>query len=292
MKPASFEYFAPTSLEEALDRIAEVGDDGGKILAGGQSLIPAMNFRLAQPSYLVDLNRVSDLFYIKTEASGDVLIGTMTRDTTVEFSAEVGKVAPMVHECMPFLAHAQIRNRGTFGGAITHGDPAGQVPVVAVAQNFDLHLRSKNADRWVKADEFYIAMYTNLLESDEMLAEIRINKLPARTGTCYRQMARQAGASALVGTATLITLDENGVCSNARAAFMGVSEMPVLSSEISNMLTGQKLTESLISEAVNACVDNELDPGSDMHATPEFRSHLARELGKTALIEAFARAKK
>lgn len=292
MKPASFEYFAPTSLEEALERIAEVGDDGGKILAGGQSLIPAMNFRLAQPSYLVDLNRVAELFYIKPESDGNVLIGAMTRDTTVEFSAEVGKVAPMVQECMPFLAHAQIRNRGTFGGAITHGDPAGQVPVVAVAQNFDLHLRSKNADRWVKADEFYIAMYTNLLESDEMLAEIRIQKLPAHTGTCYRQMARQAGASALVGTATLITLDDKGVCTNARAAFMGVSEMPVLSSEISNMLIGQKLSEALISDAVEACVDHELDPGSDMHATPEFRSHLARSLGKAALTEAFARAQK
>ncbi len=292
MKPASFEYFAPTSLEEALDRVAEVGEEGGKILAGGQSLIPAMNFRLAQPSYLVDLNRIEELFYIKPADNGDVLIGTMTRDTTVEFNAEVGKVTPMIHECMPFLAHAQIRNRGTFGGAITHGDPAGQVPVVAVAQNFGLRIKSKSAERWVNAEDFYVSMYTNVIEHDEMLVEIRLPKLPAHSGTCYKQMARQAGASALVGTATLIALDDKGICKNARAAFMGVSEMPVLSSIISESLVGQKLSEAIINDAVDACVSNELDPGSDMHATPEFRSHLARTLGKAALAEAYARAQK
>lgn len=292
MKPASFEYFAPTSLEEALDRVAEYGDEGGKILAGGQSLIPAMNFRLAQPSFLIDLNRIAELFFIKSDPSGDVLIGTMTRDTTVEFNAEVGKVSPMIHECMPFLAHAQIRNRGTFGGAITHGDPAGQVPVVAVAQNFGLHIKSKTADRWVNAEDFYVSMYTNVIDHDEMLVEIRLPKLPARTGTCYKQMARQAGASALVGTATVITLDEAGVCTTARAAFMGISEMPVLSQEISQVLVGNKITDALISDAVEACVSNELDPGQDMHATPEFRRHLARVLGKAAITEALKRAQK
>lgn len=292
MKPASFEYFSPTSLEEALEKIAEVGNDGGKILAGGQSLIPAMNFRLAQPSYIIDLNRIPELFYIKPATNGDVSIGTMTRDTTVEFNAEVGKVSPMIHECMPFLAHPQIRNRGTFGGAVTHGDPAGQVPVVAVAQNFGLKIQSKSAERWVNAEEFYISMYTNVIEADEMLVEIKLPKLPAHTGTSYKQMARQAGASALVGTATLISLDGSGVCTNARAAFMGVGEMPILSAVISEALIGQKLNAALISDAVENCVSNELDPGQDMHATPDFRRHLARTLGKAALLEAFARAEK
>lgn len=291
MKPASFEYFAPTSLEEALDQVAKVGDEGGKILAGGQSLIPAMNFRLAQPSYLVDLNRIAELFYIKLASNGDVLVGTMTRDTTVEFNAEVGKVAPMVRECMPFMAHPQIRNRGTFGGNISHGDPAGQVPVVAVAQNFGLHIKSNSVDRWVNAEDFYISMYTNVIESNEMLVEIRLPKLPSHTGTSYKQMARQAGASALVGTATLITLDNNDVCTNARAAFMGVGEMPILSKVITEALIGNKLNTEIIHNAVEACVSDELDPGQDMHATPDFRRHLARVLGEKALVEAFARAK-
>jgi carbon-monoxide dehydrogenase medium subunit len=292
MKPASFEYFAPTSVDEALERVAEVGEEGGKILAGGQSLIPAMNFRLAQPAYLVDLNRIPELSFIKSTDNGDLLIGTMTRDTTVEFNAEVGKVAPMAHECMPFLAHAQIRNRGTFGGAITHGDPAGQIPVVAMAQNFGLHIKSKSGDRWVNTEDFYTSMYANVLEHDEMLYEIRIPKLPAHSGSCYKQMARQVGASALVGIATVITLDDKGTCVNARFALMGVAEMAILSKEVTNILVGQKLNEAIISDAVEACVDNELDPGQDMHATPEFRRHLARVLGKAALVEALARAQK
>jgi CO/xanthine dehydrogenase FAD-binding subunit len=292
MKPASFEYFAPTSLEEALDRVAEVGEEGGKILAGGQSLIPAMNFRLAQPASLVDLNRIEELFYIKPASDGGLLIGTMTRDTTIEFNAEVGKVAPMVHECLPFMAHPQIRNRGTFGGALTHGDPAGQLPVVAVAENFNLHIKSKNADRWVRTEDFYLSMYTNVIEHDEMLVEIWMNKHPAHTGTSYKQMARQAGASALVGTAVLLTIDEKDVCKDARVSFMGVSEMPILSHEISNILIGQKLSEEIIHDAVEACVTKELEPGQDMHATSDFRRHLARVLGNAAVEEAFARAKK
>lgn len=293
MKPASFEYFAPTTLEEALERIGEVGNDGGKILAGGQSLIPAMNFRLAQPAALVDLNRVEELFYIKTDPKGDLLIGAMTRDTAVEFHPDVKKVSPMVDECLPFLAHAQIRNRGTFGGAVCHGDPAGQVPVVAVAQNFDLLIKSKaNGERWVKAEDFYLAMYTNVVEADEILIQVKIPKLAAKAGSSYKQTARQAGASALVGVATVLELDEKEQCKDVRLAYMGVSEMPVLSQKSAELMKGQKVTDALIAEAVEACVSDELDPGQDMHATPAFRRHLARELGKAALSEAFARAKK
>lgn len=291
MKPASFEYYGPRTIEEALDRIGEVGNDGGKILAGGQSLIPAMNFRLAQPAALVDLNNVSELFYIKPSKSDGLLIGTMTRDATVEFDPQVAKFSPLVKECLPFLAHPQIRNRGTFGGAITHGDPAGQVPVVAVAQEFKMHIRSVSAERWVVAEDFYVSLFTNVIEPDEMLVELEIPKLAARTGSCYKQTNRQAGASAIVGVATIISLDEQDVCTKARLAYMGVDEMPVLSKEASNILVGQKISEAAIREAVNACVTKELQPGGDMHATPEFRSYLANALGVEALTEAAKRAK-
>jgi len=292
MKPASFEYFAPKTMAEALEKIGQVGDDGGKILAGGQSLIPAMNFRLAQPASLVDLNSVSELFYIKPGTDGSVLVGSMTRDTTVEFDPTIAKLAPMVQECLPFLAHPAIRNRGTFGGALAHGDPAGQLPVVAVAMNFGMKINKTGSDRTVPADEFYTSMYSNVMESDEILTEISIPKLSGRTGTSYKQTARQTGASALVGTAAVITLDDNDVCSVARVAFMGVSEIPVLSSEINSRLVGQKLTPELITSAIDACVENELDPGSDIHATPAFRRHLARVLGVDAVTTAYAKAKK
>lgn len=293
MKPASFEYYAPTTLEEALDRIGEVGNDGGKILAGGQSLIPAMNFRLAQPTALVDLNRVEELFYIKTDATGAVLVGAMTRDTSVEFDPEVKKVAPMLHECLPFLAHSQIRNRGTFGGAVCHGDPAGQVPVVAVAQNYDLLIKSKaNSERWVKAEDFYLSLYTNVVEPDEILVQVKIPKLPAHAGSSYKQTARQAGASAIVGVASVVELDEKEQCKNVRLVYMGVGEMPVFSQKAAEVMVGQKVNDTLIAEAVEACIAEELDPGQDMHATPAFRKHLSRELGKASIQEAFARAKK
>ena len=292
MKPASFEYFAPTSLEEALERVAEVGNEGGKILAGGQSLIPAMNFRLAQPAYLIDLNRIPELFYINPAPNGDILVGTMSRDSTIEKSKEVGAVVPMLHECLPFIGHPQIRNRGTIGGAIAHGDPAGQIPVVAVAQNFGLHIKSKSMDRWVDAENFYTSMYTNVLEADEMLVEIRLPKLPAHSGTSYKQMARQTGASALVGVATMLSLDADEICTNARVVFLGIGEIPVLSKVIPDALRGQKVNEALILDAVDTCVSDELDPGQDMHATSDFRRHLSRVLGKSALLESLARAKK
>jgi CO/xanthine dehydrogenase FAD-binding subunit len=291
MKPASFEYYAPRTIEEALDRIGEVGNDGGKILAGGQSLIPAMNFRLAQPTALVDLNTVNDLFYIKPSSSGGLMIGTMTRDTTVEFDPRVAEISPMTKECLPFLAHPQIRNRGTFGGALTHGDPAGQAPVVAVAQNFRMHIRSASAERWVNAEDFYVTLYTNVIEPDEMLVEFEIPKLAGRTGSSYKQTARQAGASATVGVAAVITIDEKNICTEARVAFMGVDEKPVLSAELPTLLVGQQISTELIKEAVNACVTKELQPGKDMHATPEFRSYLAGMLGVEAVTEAAKRAR-
>ena len=143
MKPASFEYYAPTSVEEALATIAEVGDDGGKVLAGGQSLVPAMNFRMAQPTALVDLNGIKELFFIKPSPAGGLLIGTMTRDRVVELDPLVIERAPIIPECLYWLAHPTIRNRGTFGGALAHSDPAGQLPVVASALNFKFHIQIK-----------------------------------------------------------------------------------------------------------------------------------------------------
>lgn len=292
MKPASFKYFAPSSTEEALSIIAEVGDDGGKVLAGGQSLVPAMNFRMAQPTALVDLNEIKELFYIKPSPKGGLLIGTMTRDRSVELDPLVKERAPMIPECLYWMAHPTIRNRGTFGGALAHSDPAGQIPVVASAMGFNFHIRSKDSDRWVPVDDFFVSIYTTCMEATEILAEIEVPAMPRKTGTSFKQVARQAGESALVGVATLLTLDDSGKVKDGRISYMGVSEKPVLALEAMRLLKGQKPTDELIRDAIEATVINELDPGPDIHASAEYRRHMARSLGVSSVVEAIARAEK
>lgn len=292
MKPASFEYFAPKTLEEALDRIAEVGDDGGKVLAGGQSLVPAMNFRMAQPTALVDLNGISDLYYIKPSQSGGLLIGTMTRDRVVELDPMVKERAPVVPECLYWLAHPTIRNRGTFGGAMAHSDPAGQLPVTAVAMNFKFRIQSKETDRWVEADDFFTSVYTTCIEANEILTEIEVPAPKARTGSAFQQVSRQAGESALVGIASTLTLTADGKIADGRIAYMGVAEKPVLATVAMGMLKGNKPSDELIKEAIYASVEQELDPGADIHASIEYRLHLARSLGINSVKEALARAEK
>jgi carbon-monoxide dehydrogenase medium subunit len=292
MKPASFEYYAPRSLSEALEQISQVGDDGGKILAGGQSLVPAMNFRMAQPTALVDLNRISELFYINPTDSGGLMIGAMTRDRVVELDENVKLRAPMIPECLHWMAHPTIRNRGTFGGALAHSDPAGQLPVVAAALQFNFKLQSKKAERWVNADEFFVSVYTTCLEADEILTAIEVPALGKHSGTSFQQVSRQSGESALVGIATLISLDEAGKIKDGRIAYMGVAEKPVMASAAMDMLMGNKPSDELIADAIKATVSSELDPGADIHASVEYRLHLAQALGVKAVKEAVARAAK
>jgi carbon-monoxide dehydrogenase medium subunit len=291
MKPAPFEYYAPKSIEEALDNLAAAGY-GAKILAGGQSLVPAMNFRMAQPASLVDLNRIPELAFIRPADDGGLLIGAMTRVAVIEFDKLVAQRAPLFQEALPFCAHPQIRNRGTLGGAISHADPAAQMPACSVALDCRYHLRNASADRWVSCDDFFVTLFTTSLEPDEILVEIAVPAMAPHTGTSYNQVARQAGAGALCGVATKLTLDENGNCKDVRLVYMGVSEKPFLSEEAKKVLIGNKITEDAISEAVENCVANELEPGADIHASVEYRRHMSLVLGKKSLTVAHNRAQK
>ncbi len=288
MKPAPFDYYAPTSLEEALDTLAQLGYDG-KVLAGGQSLVAAMNFRMAQPAALVDLNNISELFYIKPAADGGLLIGTMTRSSTVEHDPLIEKKAPLIHEAMPHVAHPQIRNRGTFGGAVAHADPAGQAPGLVLALQAKLLVKSKSAERWVAAEDFFMGPFTPAVDPGEMLVEIAIPPLPPRTGTCYQHVARQKGATSLVGCSTVVTLDEKGACKAARMVLSAVGETPLAVPQAAQLLIGQKPSEEGIRAAAEQAA-KEIDPGSDIHATAEYRRHLAKVLVQHTLKVAFARA--
>jgi xanthine dehydrogenase iron-sulfur cluster and FAD-binding subunit A len=290
LKPAPFDYYAPRSLVEALDRVAQFGYSA-KILAGGQSLIPAMNYRLAQPAALVDLNNVAELFYIRPATDGGVTIGAMTRTSTVERDPLVAQRAPLLAETIPHIAWPQIRNRGTFGGNIAHADPAGHLPAIAVVLNGRYHVRSKRADRWLNSDEFFVAAFTTALEPDELLVEVTLPPMPPRSGWSYRQAARQAGAEAMVGAAALVSLDERGRCSQARIACVSVGETPALAQRAARTLLGQAPTAAAIEAAAVAAATSDVDPGEDIHATADYRRHLVRTLTRQALTEAFERAK-
>ncbi len=293
MKPAPFEYYAPTTRREALSLLAEYGGDA-KPLAGGQSLVPIMNFRLAQPSILVDLNGISDLFGIETAGTG-LRIGAMTRQRSVERSPLVKQYAPLVAEAMPYIAHPQIRNRGTFGGSLAHADPAAELPALAVALDARLRAQRQGSsgadleDRWIAADDFFLGLFTTTLEPDELLVEVEIPALPGHTGTAFEEFARRHGDYALVGTCAVVTLADDGTVERARLVLFSVGDAAVVSTSLSEALLGMLPTGEAIRNAVEA-IEADIDPPSDIHATAAYRRHLAKVLARRTLSRAVERA--
>ncbi len=287
MKPAPFEYFAPESTEEALSLLQQHGDDA-KLLAGGQSLIPTMNFRLAQPAVLIDLNRIGELAYIRESPDG-IAIGAMTRQSMVEKSDLIKHHAPLVFETIPHIAHIQIRNRGTVGGNLAHADPASELPAVMTALQAKFKLQSSNGERWVSAKDFYLGMYMTALQPTEMLSEIEVPDLPSRTGWAFEEIARRHGDYALVGVAVLLTLDDNSCCQQARIVYLSVGDGPVVAEQAAALLQGQSINDSLLREAAEVASQEDIDPEDDIHASAVYRRQLAKVLTERALKRAFSR---
>jgi carbon-monoxide dehydrogenase medium subunit len=288
VKPAPFDYFAPGALDEALALLAEHGDEA-KPLAGGQSLIPAMNFRLARPRVLVDLNRVGALSYIRAEKGG-VEIGAMTRQRAVERSDVIARAAPLLAEAMPAIAHPQIRNRGTVGGSIAHADPSAELPAVALALDARFRARSATGERTIVAADFFKGMLETALEPGELLVEIALPPLRPRTGTAFLEVARRHGDYALVGVAVVVTLDATGRCQAARIALLSVGDGPVLAVEAGKTLAGQKRSDELLRAAADTGAKRDVDPPSDIHASAAYRRRLVEVLTRRALARAYERA--
>lgn len=288
MKPAPFDYFAPATVDEALALLAQHGDEA-KPLAGGQSLIPAMNFRLARPRVLVDLNRIAALSYIRSEKTG-IAIGAMTRQRAVERSDVIAGAAPLLAEAMPSIAHPQIRNRGTVGGSIAHADPSAELPAVALALEARFRAKSATGERWIAANHFFKGMLETALEPGELLVEITFPPLPTRTGTAFLEMARRHGDYALAGVAAVVTLDAKGRCTAARIAFLSVGDGPVLAVEAGKTLVGQSRSDELLRAASDAGAQRDVDPPSDTHASTAYRRRLVAVLTRRALARAFERA--
>jgi CO/xanthine dehydrogenase FAD-binding subunit len=289
MKPAPFEYYAPATEEEAMSYLSEHGYDA-KALAGGQSLIPMMNFRLAQPSILVDLNKISTLSHIHVDEQGELHIGAMTRHATVEHDPLVAKHTPLIYEAMPHIAMPQIRNRGTFGGSMAHADPSAELVAISVALAGRFHLRSQTGERWLPANEFFIGMFTTPMEPDELFIEGVFPALPPRTGWALQEVARRPHDFALVGVATVVTLDQNKRCQSSRIVFLSVSDRPVEAYKAVEVLKNQLPTSEIIRNASEMAAIEDVDPGNDIHASADFRRHLVKVLTGRALTLAFERS--
>lgn len=285
MKPAPFKYYAPTSLDEALSYLAQYGDEA-KVLAGGQSLIPTMNFRLAQPAVLIDLNKIPALAYIRADEDGAVSIGAMTRQRHVERSPLVAEKLPLVAEAMPYIAHPQIRNRGTFGGSLAHADPAAELPAIALALAGRFRVCSQAGERWLVASEFFVDLFATALTPEEMLIEVVLPLAPPRTGYAFREVARRHGDYALVGLAGGVTVDVDGLCEQASLVFFSVGNRPVAAHQAAASLTGQALTAEVIQAAANIASTDDIDPPADIHASVAYRRHLAKVLTQQVLTEA------
>ena len=290
MKPAPFNYAAPDSLAAALALKAEHGDDA-KFLAGGQSLIPAMNFRLVQAALLVDVNRLPGLDAITATPDGGLRLGALVRQRALERHPLVARHAPLLFETMPFIAHPQIRNRGTLGGSLAHADPAAELPVIALALAAQLRAQSAMGERWIAAPEFFLGLLTTALTPEEMLVEVALPPLPPRTGTAFLEFARRRGDYALLGVAVVVTLGPDDTCTAARLVYLNAGDGPLAAPEAAAMLVGQALTPEAFIAAADHAAQHEFAPMGNVHATPDYQRHLARVLTRRALTSALERAR-
>ena len=288
MKPAAFEYHAPRTVDEALGLMADLGGDA-KPLAGGQSLVPTMNFRLAQPAALVDLNGIDELFYLREDETG-LRCGAMTRQRTLERSVLAQRLTPLLHEAMPHIAHAQIRNRGTIGGSLAHADPAAELPALALALDARMYVRSLTDARWIAARDFYLGLFATAMQPEEMLIEVAFPTLPPHSGWAFEEVARQHGNYALCGAAAVVSLTDAGAVEGAKLVFLSVGEGPVEASQAAALLGGERPTADALAAAAETAAMQEIDPVGDIHAGPAFRRHLAQVLANRVLTRATARA--
>jgi carbon-monoxide dehydrogenase medium subunit len=289
MKPAPFRYVAARSLDQALALKAEHGDEA-RFLAGGQSLVPTMNFRLTQPAMLIDINPLTELAGLGKPETGSLRIGALTRYGVLERDPATAHDLPLVREALPHIAHPQIRNRGTIGGNLAHADPASEMPAIVLTLAGRLHARSVRGERWIEAADFFAGALSTALEPDEMLTEIELPAAQPGSGTCFIEVARRRGDFAIIGVACTLVLDDDGSCTAARIGLCNAGDGPVFAAAASDSLIGRAIGKAEIDGAA-ALVQNAIDPGGNIHASKEFQRHIAGVLTARALTTANERAR-
>jgi CO/xanthine dehydrogenase FAD-binding subunit len=287
MKPAAFDYVVAESIDAAVAALA-AADGEAKILAGGQSLVPMLNFRLLRPSILVDINRIPDLAFIE-EGADAIVIGALTRHHRLETSPVIARHLPVVTEAMRHVAHLAIRNRGTIGGSLSHADPAAELPMLALLLDATLHVVSHAGPHTIAARDFFLGPLTVDLAPDEIVTRIVLPKLPPATGWGFAEVARRSGDFALAAVAATVTL-RDGVIGEARIAMTGIDDTAKRASEAEALLAGRTLTPDLIDTAVAAARAG-VNPPTDLHASSDYRRHLVGVLVGRALADASRRAR-
>jgi aerobic carbon-monoxide dehydrogenase medium subunit len=290
MKPSRFRYFLAHSVDEAVQLLAEQGEES-RVLAGGQSLMPLMNMRLARPSVLIDLNEISALAYIRPW-DGGLALGAMTRDADLERAKLAAERIPLLVEAVRHVGHPAIRNRSTIGGSIAHADPAAELPAVMLALNAEFEARGRSGSRTISARDFFKGYLSTDLKAGEVLTELRIPGLPSRAGSAFVEFSRREGDYALAGVAAIITLDEDGTIADARLGLCSVGPAPVRPQAAEALLRGQRPGEEAWVAAATAVVAGLDNPPSDIHGSAGYRRHLAGVLTRQALTIAAERAER
>jgi carbon-monoxide dehydrogenase medium subunit len=287
MIPPAFEYIRPKTLPEAIAFLQQHGSDA-KILSGGQSLIPLMKFRLARPSYLVDINRIAGLSYIKEEG-GYLKIGGLTREADLENSPLIRSKYPIILDTARVIADPQVRNMATLAGNLAHGDPANDHPATMLALGAQVLAAGSQGERVLPIESFFVTLFTTELQPDEIVIEIRIPLPSPQSGGAYLKLERKVGDFATAGVATQVTLGEDGICQKAGIGLTNVGATPIKAVRAEGALLGRKLDEAAIAQAAElaAC---EAQPSSDLRGPEEYKRGLVKELTRRALIRARERA--
>jgi carbon-monoxide dehydrogenase medium subunit len=283
MKPARFEYVAPATLDAAVEALAAANGEA-KVLAGGQSLLPLLNFRMARPAVLVDLNGIKDLSFIELRADS-VAIGALTRHREIEHSPLIASNLPVMSAAMRHVAHLAIRNRGTIGGSLSHADPAAELPMMAMFYGASLTVQGPAGRRTIAANDFFVDALTNCLEPEDIVVEIEFPILQ-HDGWAFEEVARRFGDFALASIAVSIRRGKSGI-EDARVAVMGVADTPLRLSSVEKQLCEIEI-DGRMPDRFAEWVASSVSPNSDLHASAEYRKHLLGELAKRALRTALA----
>jgi aerobic carbon-monoxide dehydrogenase medium subunit len=289
MIPPSFEYLRPKTVPEAVRMLEQHGAEA-KILSGGQSLIPMMKLRLARPGFLIDINRIAGLSYVKEEG-GYLKIGGLTREAELEASPLVRTKYPILFDTAHVIADPQVRNMATVGGNLAHGDPANDHPATMMALGAQVVATGPKGERLISIENFFLSLFSTALQPEEILTEIRIPVPPARSGGAYFKLERKVGDFATAAVAAQLTLDEKGICQKVGIALTNVGPTPVKARKAEEFLRGKKLDEANIKQAAQLAAD-ESAPSPDLRGPVEYKKGLVKELAKRALSRAVERAGK
>ncbi len=286
MIPAAFSYHAPSSLGEALDLLEELGDEA-KILAGGHSLLPMMKLRFAEPEHLVDINNIPGLAYIEEE-DGFLRIGALTREADLDHSELIRERYPIFTDASKLIADPQVRNMGTVGGNIAHGDAANDHPAVMIALRAEVAITGKDGERTVPIDDFFMGFYMTAVQENEILTELRIPVPAPRTGNAYHKLERKVGDYATAGVAVQLSVDEDGTCTYAGIGLTNVNPAPLRAERSEDVLLGSKLTDDVINQAAQFASED-CNPSEDLRGDEEFKRAMIGVLVKRMINKAKSR---